>query len=219
MKWVVLHNSSDELVLDGVGQYIDCFTHFVGKKTITLSAGSHIDYLLVGEDTELSFRVRLGKGAVCRFFCLGASRVGAPFRLVFDADVDGDQVSASFLLYGLVGDSSELVLDAGLSLAKHAVNAQLDLRQSALLLWDDADVALVPRLDVACDQVQASHGAKFEKMDQDASFYLMSRGLQKEQAQKLWVEWVVSSAFSVFDAFDEEKIAQLQTSFLSSVSF
>ena len=97
-----MSNSSDELVLTGVGQYIDCFTHFVGKKVVRVLPGAHIDYLLVGEDTELSFHVYLGKGAVCRFFCLGASRVGAPFRLVFDADVEGDQVSASFLLYGLV---------------------------------------------------------------------------------------------------------------------
>jgi Fe-S cluster assembly protein SufD len=91
------------------------------------------------------------------------------------------------------------------------------LRQSVLLLGDHAEISLVPRLDVACDQVHATHAAKIDKLDPSFAFYLASRGLSPLQSQKLWIEGAVSSVFSVFGSFDEERLAALQTDFLSSV--
>ena len=44
-----------------------------------------------------------------------------------------------------------------------------------------------PNLEIEADDVKCSHGATIGELDTEAKFYLMSRGLDKVQAERLVV--------------------------------
>ena len=75
-----------------------------------------------------------------------------------------------------------------------------DSRQSlrGLLAGPEAEIDVRPQLEIYNDDVRCSHGATAGKLDDDMLFYLLSRGLPRETAQRL-LKW----------AFLEDVIAQI----------
>ncbi len=56
-----------------------------------------------------------------------------------------------------------------------------------LILSDRAVATSLPNLEIEADDVSCSHGATVGQLDAEALFYLMSRGLRREQAERLVV--------------------------------
>jgi len=54
-----------------------------------------------------------------------------------------------------------------------------------LLLSDDAEVDTKPQLEIFADDVRCSHGATVGQLNNDALFYLRSRGLEEQRARGL----------------------------------
>jgi len=68
--------------------------------------------------------------------------------------------------------------------------AGTDSRQSlrGLLAGPEAEIDVRPQLEIYTDDVRCSHGATAGKLDADMLFYLLSRGLAPEVAQRL-LKW------------------------------
>ena len=75
-----------------------------------------------------------------------------------------------------------------------------DSRQSlrGLLAGPEAEIDVRPQLEIYTDDVRCSHGATAGKLDDDMLFYLLSRGLDRDSAQRL-LKW----------AFLEDVIAKI----------
>jgi Fe-S cluster assembly protein SufD len=75
-----------------------------------------------------------------------------------------------------------------------------DTRQSlrGLLAGPEAEIDLRPQLEIYTDEVRCNHGATAGKLDDDMLFYLLSRGLDRDSAQRL-LKW----------AFLEDVISQV----------
>jgi Fe-S cluster assembly protein SufD len=60
-----------------------------------------------------------------------------------------------------------------------------DARQTNknLLLSDDAEIDTRPRLEILTDDVKCAHGAAVGRLDEDALFYLRSRGVPAQMAR------------------------------------
>lgn len=56
-----------------------------------------------------------------------------------------------------------------------------------LILSDQALVNTKPQLEIYADDVKCTHGATIGQLDQDALFYLRSRGMEKQTAQSLLI--------------------------------
>jgi Fe-S cluster assembly protein SufD len=54
-----------------------------------------------------------------------------------------------------------------------------------LLLSDDAQIDTKPQLEIYADDVKCTHGATIGQMDDNALFYLRSRGLDENAARSL----------------------------------
>jgi Fe-S cluster assembly protein SufD len=67
----------------------------------------------------------------------------------------------------------------------------------ALLLSEGAEIDTKPQLEIYADDVKCSHGAAAGALDEDALFYLRSRGVPQDEARQLLV-----AAF-VHDVIDE----------------
>jgi len=57
-----------------------------------------------------------------------------------------------------------------------------------LILNSDSRADSIPGLEIKADDVRCTHGATVGKIDQDQIFYLLSRGIPQEEAEKLIVE-------------------------------
>jgi Fe-S cluster assembly protein SufD len=62
----------------------------------------------------------------------------------------------------------------------------------ALLLSREAEIDSKPELEIYADDVKCAHGATAGELDEDALFYLQSRGIDPETAQALLVEAFVA---------------------------
>ena len=74
----------------------------------------------------------------------------------------------------------------------------------ALLLSDDATINTKPQLEIFANDVKCTHGAAIGQLDDDAVFYLRSRGLSFDEARAMLIH-----AFAG-DILNRVKIAPLR---------
>jgi Fe-S cluster assembly protein SufD len=66
----------------------------------------------------------------------------------------------------------------------------------ALLLSPRAEIDARPELEIYADDVKCSHGATAGELDEDLMFYLLSRGIPREQARRMLIEAFLSEAIA-----------------------
>jgi Fe-S cluster assembly protein SufD len=64
----------------------------------------------------------------------------------------------------------------------------------ALLLSPDAEIDCKPQLEIFADDVKCSHGATVGELDADQLFYMVSRGVPRDQATAMLVRAFLSEA-------------------------
>jgi Fe-S cluster assembly protein SufD len=79
----------------------------------------------------------------------------------------------------------------------HGTDSRQSLR--GLLAGPDAEIDVRPQLEIYTDDVRCSHGATAGKLDENMLFYMLSRGLDRDTAQRL-LKW----------AFLEDVIAKIE---------
>ena len=77
-----------------------------------------------------------------------------------------------------------------------------------LLLSESAEANAKPELEIYADDVKCSHGATTGELDEQMLFYLRTRGLNKEEAQKVLIEGFIN------ELFDEIKNSELKKKLL-----
>ena len=83
----------------------------------------------------------------------------------------------------------------------HKIAQKTDAKQTNrnLLLSDDAQIDTKPQLEIYADDVKCTHGATIGQIEENALFYLRSRGLSESEARKL-----------LLMAFAEECVERMQ---------
>jgi len=72
----------------------------------------------------------------------------------------------------------------------HKEAQKTDAKQTnrTLLLSDDAQINTKPQLEIYADDVKCTHGATIGQIEEDALFYLRSRGIREGEARRLLLE-------------------------------
>jgi Fe-S cluster assembly protein SufD len=109
----------------------------------------------------------------------------------FDHNTSQDHLApntTSDLLYkGALDDASRSVFRGVIRVHPNAQKTDAYQTNRNLLLSDHARSDSLPNLEIQADDVKCSHGATVGQLDEEARFYLMSRGLSREQAERLVV--------------------------------
>lgn len=129
---------------------------------------------------------------------------GAGAELAFSAAALGDrqQVQDHFALVEHVAPharTEQTFRGIASGRARVAFNGKIAVRESAsgtdsrqslrgLLAGPEAEIDVRPQLEIYTDEVRCSHGATAGKLDDSMLFYLLSRGLAPEVAQRL-LKW------------------------------
>ena len=84
-------------------------------------------------------------------------------------------------------DDSRMVYTGLIRIAKAAQQTNAYQANHNLLLSRTARAETIPMLEILADDVQCKHGASIGPIDEEQAFYLMSRGIPREHAQRLIV--------------------------------
>lgn len=89
---------------------------------------------------------------------------------------------------GILDDEAQGVFQGKIQIVPDAQQVSGDQLSRALLLSDRASVAVKPELEIHADDVKCSHGASSGELDEDALFYLQSRGIEEKTARKMLID-------------------------------
>lgn len=100
---------------------------------------------------------------------------------------------------GVLLDHSRAVFSGRIIVSKGAQKTDAKQTNANLLLSDDAQVNAKPQLEIYADDVKCTHGATIGQLDEEALFYLESRGISKEAARGLMVYSFAAETFERID--------------------
>jgi Fe-S cluster assembly protein SufD len=87
------------------------------------------------------------------------------------------------LFKGVLDDMSTGVFNGRILVRPDAQGTLAYQKNNNILLTDDAKMDTKPQLEIYADDVKCSHGATVGQLDENAMFYLQSRGINKREAR------------------------------------
>lgn len=86
---------------------------------------------------------------------------------------------------GIYGDSSTGVFNGKIIVDKIAQKTNAFQKNNNILISDKATINTKPQLEIFADDVKCSHGCTIGQLDEDALFYMQTRGIPKKEARAL----------------------------------
>lgn len=83
---------------------------------------------------------------------------------------------------GIAGGKGKATFNGRIHIHRDAQKTLAELNNRNLLLTDTAQINTKPELEIYADDVRCAHGATVAELDQDALYYLMSRGVSRDKA-------------------------------------
>ena len=91
------------------------------------------------------------------------------------------------LFRGVLDDASTGVFNGGIDVRPGADGTDAEQANDNLLLSDRAEANTQPRLEILADEVACKHGATVGQLDDQALYYLRSRGIAADEARRLLI--------------------------------
>jgi Fe-S cluster assembly protein SufD len=97
------------------------------------------------------------------------------------------------------------IVQGKLVVARDAQKTDAKFMHQGLMLSDEAEILSKPELEIYADDVVCGHGSTCGKLDEDSMFYLMSRGIPKEEAETMMVRGFLDE---LVDPIEDEALAE-----------
>ena len=189
--------------------------YFAGRDEIPqefrLGRGEKLEMLIValpGVSCSIPLHVSLeGEGASVNvggiYLCPGDERL--EISVAMEHKAGGCISNQDFK--GIVGGTAQVGFYGRIVVAHDAQKTEAYQADHNLLLTDSAKVTTRPQLEIYADDVKCSHGATVGKLDEDAQFYMRSRGIPESEARFLQMVSFLSPVLAMIP--DEELRLQL----------
>ena len=103
---------------------------------------------------------------------------------------------------GILTDKSRAVFSGVVLVKPDAQKTFATQKDMNLLLSRGAEIDTKPSLLICADDVQCQHGATAGEMDENALFYMLSRGIDKEIAQRMLIHSFASEIIQKINPTD-----------------
>ena len=107
------------------------------------------------------------------------------------------------VLKTVLHDLAQSAFEGQIYVAKEAQKTDGYQLSRTLLLSDKAGMETKPELEIYADDVKCSHGSTIGALDEDALFYLRSRGIKKEDARRMLVQAFINK---IVDQIQSEEL-------------
>jgi FeS assembly protein SufB len=96
--------------------------------------------------------------------------------------------NAETLVKGVLTDRSRVEFEGMIRVQPKAQQTASFLSDHTLLLSNECRAESIPSLEIGANEVSASHGATTGQIDEEQLFYLMVRGIHREEAERIIVQ-------------------------------
>ena len=173
----------------GYGNYIEPLVTNDCSEVHTVEAGQKLDLtyvILPGESRDINVFIDLvGEGAEVTlkglYLCGADEQVN--FRILMHHRAAG--CVSRQLIDGIAAGSARVTFDGRIIVAPDAQQTEAYQENHNILLSEQAHVETTPQLEIYADDVKCSHGATIGRLDEDAQFYMRSRGIPEQEARTL----------------------------------
>ena len=124
-----------------------------------------------------------GEGADCHSYGLYLSDKFQHVDNYVNVDHAFPNCTSNQLFKGVLDDMATGAFNGRIYVHKDAQGTIAYQKNNNILLTDDAKMDTKPQLEIYADDVKCSHGATVGQLDDNALFYLRSRGIDKRQAR------------------------------------
>ncbi|MBS0010712.1 MAG: Fe-S cluster assembly protein SufD [Bacteroidales bacterium] len=124
-----------------------------------------------------------GEGAECNAFGLYLTDRWQHIDNFVSIDHSAPNCISKQLFKGVLDDYATGAFNGRIKVNKGAQKTLAYQKNNSILLTDDARMDTKPQLEIYADDVKCSHGATVGQLDEDAMFYLRSRGIDKNEAK------------------------------------
>ena len=124
-----------------------------------------------------------GEGAECHSYGLYLADKFQHIDNYVNVDHAVPNCTSNQLFKGVLDDMATGAFNGRIYVHKDAQGTVAYQKNSSILLTDDAKMDTKPQLEIYADDVKCSHGATIGQLDEDALFYLQSRGINKREAR------------------------------------
>ena len=171
----------------GYGNYKDPFVGL--RPQYTVGTGEKLELMFVvlpGESRDIDVAIDLvGEGAEVSlkglYLCGGDERVN--FRILMHHRAPG--CVSRQLFNGIAGGSSRVAFEGRIIVAPDAQKTEAYQENHNIVLSDQAHAETMPQLEIYADDVKCSHGATVGRLDEEALFYMRTRGVPEKDAKVL----------------------------------
>ncbi len=103
----------------------------------------------------------------------------------------------------IIQENSTVIFNGKIFVREDAQKTNAFQQNNNMLMGENATIFTKPQLEIFADDVKCSHGCTIGQFNEEALFYLQSRGIGAEQARVLMVH---AFAFDVTERFKDENI-------------
>lgn len=123
-----------------------------------------------------------GEGAECNSYGLFLADKWQHVDNFVNVDHASPNCNSNQLFKGVLDDVSTGAFNGRIYVAPDAQGTIAYQKNNNILLTDEARMDTKPQLEIYADDVKCSHGATVGQLDNNALFYMQSRGIDKRQA-------------------------------------
>lgn len=162
---------------------------YLSEKKALLARDARMTWLDVNASAEQTYSrvssVLRGEGASTTNNSIFLGKKQAMIDYRGDAYHEAKYTSSRLLTKGLLNDEAKAIYEGQLNIGSEAPKSDAFQQEDCLLLSEHAEIKASPQLYINNNDVQCSHAATTSKPEKKLLFYLMSRGLNKQEAQKI----------------------------------
>lgn len=179
----------------------------IGLIAARVGRDAHFDSFVLSSGARLArneIRLRLdGEGADCSLNGIAMVRDRQHCDNTTDVDHAISHCHSSQIYKNILDDRAHTVFQGRVHVAPDAQKTDAHQMNRNLLLSRNAQADCKPELIIHADDVKCSHGATVGDLDQEALFYLQSRGIDPETARNMMVH---AFAAELLEALPEDSI-------------
>ena len=180
------------------------------KESYVVGAGEKLELTFVvlpGESRDIDVAIDLvGEGAEVSlkglYLCGGDERVN--FRILMHHRAPG--CLSRQLFNGIAGGSSRVTFEGRIIVAPDAQKTEAYQENHNIVLSDQAHAETMPQLEIYADDVKCSHGATVGRLDDEALFYMRTRGVPEKDAKVLQMISFLSPVVASLDEVQRQEV-------------
>ena len=205
-----LYLNFDELVIGNIYPIIEIFLNDNSNLEIILSVTSTKEinivnsiYAQLEKDSNLSIH-NISTGAGLSRSRMDIDLLGNGSEFILDGIYFGEEkqihdnrvfvnhlgknTSSNMITKGVLGDESSSIFTGTIHIAEGAEKTESHQENRNILLSEEATAQSVPNLEILCDDVICSHGSSVGPIEESVYHYVMARGIEKVDADKLLIK-------------------------------